>query len=82
MEEAQSPNKDVATSKRSLGQLILIVAFYTLLEHELALMADQLAPRDVPSSRPLRGFTHISISAAQKLRVISQRHLYEDSAVE
>jgi hypothetical protein len=37
MEEAQSPNTDIATSKRSLSQLILIVVFYTLLEHELAL---------------------------------------------
>jgi hypothetical protein len=27
----------MATSKRSLSQLILIVVFYTLLEHELAL---------------------------------------------
>jgi hypothetical protein len=27
MNEAHSPNKDIATSKKSLGQLILIVVF-------------------------------------------------------
>jgi hypothetical protein len=35
MEEAQSPNTDIATSKRSLTQLILIVVFYTLLGYAI-----------------------------------------------